>query len=112
MMLGMDTFQERLIWARHAAGLTQRKLAKLAGLASSHVQFIETPAKPGKNPPGASPETARRLAQALSVPTSWLLLGEGSTPAADDIRAAVDAASCTVDTCAASPFAGRPPEAA
>ena len=105
MMLGMDTFRERLIWAREAAGLSQRKLAKWAGLASSHVQFLETPPEEGKKAAGASAETARRLAGALSLSAAWLLLGDGVAPDAESIRAAAAARDAT-------DAARTPPEAA
>ena len=87
----MDTLAERLKWARETAGLSQRGLSELAGLASSHVQLIESGRAEGLNL-----GTAGGLAQALGLSLDWLSGRDQEPPSALTIRAAVERARASV----------------
>lgn len=77
---------ERLRWARESAGISQRKLARLAGLKSEmHVRIIEG----GDAAKGIESTTAIALATALGVSLDWLLTGGEPQPSADAIREAI-----------------------
>jgi transcriptional regulator with XRE-family HTH domain len=69
----------RLRDARKRRGLTQRELARLAGVSVSLVRKLEQ----GDYDNGLRLETVRRLAVALQVPTSALAIG-GSPPPPDE----------------------------
>lgn len=78
----MRTLAERLSWARAQAGLSQRGLAKAAGIKSPrHIGFLES----GQNDnPGL--KTLRSLGKALGVTFGWLANGEGPLPDAPRIK--------------------------
>lgn len=65
-----DTLGTRLKWARNAAGLTQRDVARHIGVSPQAIQHIEA---------GTSKSTryVHRLANALSVSINWLETGAG-----------------------------------
>lgn len=86
----MDTLVKRLQWARDAAGLSQRALSGLAGLASSHVQLIESGRAEGINI-----STAQRLTGVLGVSLDWLMGGTGEPPTAEAVKAAVERAQAS-----------------
>lgn len=86
----MDTLVKRLQWARDAAGLSQRALSGLAGLASSHVQLIESGRAEGINV-----STAQRLTGVLGVSLDWLMAGTGEMPTAEAVKAAVERAQAS-----------------
>jgi transcriptional regulator with XRE-family HTH domain len=83
IFVAVRTIGERLAYARKLRKLTQRGLAKEAGLTGSHVGLIET----GRS---GSPESAtvEKLARALGVPFEWLATGEGDSPSSGDRPAA------------------------
>lgn len=70
-----QTLSDRLRIAREAAGLTARKLSKLAGLAEGHVAMIER----GTVEDG-SVQTIGKIARALGVSLDWLVFGKGEGP--------------------------------
>ena len=86
----MDTLVKRLKWAREAAGLSQRALSALSGLASSHVQLIES-----ERAVGINITTAQALGGVLGVSLDWLMGGVGEPPSAEAVAAAVDRAQAT-----------------
>ena len=69
---------ERLTQAREARGLSRYALSKAAGLATSHVQLIETGYRKQ-----CSAETLAALARVLRVSVEWLLGGAEGGPEAD-----------------------------
>jgi len=78
----MSTLAERLKWAREAAGLTARKLDRLANLTAGHTTAIEAGRRAD---PSMSTVTA--LADALRVPLEWLASGDGTAPSMKRLRA-------------------------
>lgn len=74
--MGLETFAERLNWARRAAGMSRRALSVKAGLAEPHVGMIERNLE--ADPQGS---TAAALAEALGVSIEWLVTGRGEPPA-------------------------------
>jgi transcriptional regulator with XRE-family HTH domain len=86
----MDTLVKRLKWAREAAGLSQRALSALSGLASSHVQLIES-----ERAVGINITTAQALGSVLGVSLDWLMGGVGELPAVESIAAAIERAHAT-----------------
>lgn len=81
------TLAERLRLARGYTGLSARKISALAGLAPSHVGYLETTA-------GANPEvkTIAAIARVFGVTTGWLMSGEGKDPTERQICESVTAA--------------------
>lgn len=75
MARGAAGFCKRLASARSEAGVTQRELAKRAGLSGAYVAHIETGriAEP-------SIYTVQALARALGVRPEWLAFGVGGRP--------------------------------
>lgn len=66
----METFGQRLRWARERAGLTQADIGRMAGLSLSALHRLEhDETKP-------RPTTATKLAKALRVRVEWLTIGE------------------------------------
>lgn len=81
----MQTLAKRLAWAREQSGVSQRRLAKLAGLKSErHVCQLESGER-------LNPElkTLTAIAGTLGVSVGWLASGEGERPEEATIRAAV-----------------------
>ncbi|MCE7079808.1 helix-turn-helix domain-containing protein [Streptomyces sp. ST2-7A] len=74
-----QNFGDRLREARKRAGLTQRELAGAAGLSFSLISKLEQGARQDTRL-----ETARRLAAALGVPTTALLVAEYQPPQDSD----------------------------
>lgn len=83
-MNSLETLAERLAWARNAGGLTQRKLGRLAGLATNHISLLES----GRLR-GSRGKTAERIAKVLGVRVGWLAYGEGVQPSERRIRRGV-----------------------
>lgn len=71
----MPTISERVRRARIKAGLTQRGLARLAGLSASAVAVIE------RRTGSVSATTAFALARVLGVSPEWLVTGSGKRAA-------------------------------
>lgn len=63
-----QTFGERLAEERNSRGVTQRDLAKKAGISQQRVHQLENPENDN-----VRLVTARKLAKGLGVPTSVLL---------------------------------------
>lgn len=81
----MKTLGQRLEWARKVAKLSQRGLARRAGLGSQrHVGLIESGER--DNP---ELKTLQKVADTLGVSLGWLATGEGERPTAETIRATV-----------------------
>jgi transcriptional regulator with XRE-family HTH domain len=81
----MKTLGQRLEWARKVAKLSQRGLARRAGLGSQrHVGLIESGER--DNP---ELKTLQKVADTLGVSIGWLANGEGERPTAETIRATV-----------------------
>jgi transcriptional regulator with XRE-family HTH domain len=59
---------KRIRELRKKKGLTQEKLAELAGIDYKHVQLLES-----KNPPYPKLDTLEKLAKAFKIPLSKLL---------------------------------------
>lgn len=66
---------ERLKWARETAGISQRRLAKLAELGDATIRHIE-----GNDPESIDVTTARKIGAVLGCSPAWLLTGEGDAP--------------------------------
>ena len=66
----MDTFAERLRYARTLRGLSQEALARLCGLSQSAISSYE-------NGTRQSPKKLLNLAQILEVDIYWLSRGQG-----------------------------------
>lgn len=73
---------ERLQWAREMAGMSQRRLAKLADLGDATVRHIESSA-----PESIDVTTARKIGAVLGCSPAWLLTGEGEAPTEEALRA-------------------------
>lgn len=80
------TLPERLTWARKEAGLTQRRLAKLAKVSSAYVSNVE------RGLFGIGSNRCLRIARVLGVDPEWLLLGEGADPSTRTIKRAAKVA--------------------
>lgn len=65
----------RVRLARLALGVSQRRLAEIAGLSPAHVGLIESHQRVH-----VRWETLHALADALAVDASWLMDGEGRGP--------------------------------
>lgn len=81
----------RVRWAREMAGMSQRRLAKLAGLGDATVRHLES---------GLSRDmetsTARLIAGVLGGSPAWYLTGEGEAPTEESLlalRATVEGAA-------------------
>lgn len=66
----LKEFRDRLIWARHAVGLTQIEVADAAGLSRATYNRLEQ----GKN---KTTGRAVQIAKKLQVNPDWLVTGEG-----------------------------------
>lgn len=78
----MQTLAKRLTWARKAAAISQRSLARRAKLASErHIGLIESGDR--DNP---ELKTLEAIAGALGVAVGWLASGEGPKPTAEQIK--------------------------
>jgi len=75
---------ERLRALREMAGLTRKELAKLSGLADSHVGLIESARRSAP-----SAETLAKIAKATGVPLGWLATGDGRAPTSRAVKAAI-----------------------
>ncbi len=62
---------ERILLARHRAGLSQRKLAERAGVTRAHLAHVEAGAS------WPSVYVFMRLCRALRASADWLLFGRG-----------------------------------
>lgn len=82
-----DTLPDRLRQARDLAGISARKLSRLADLAPVHVSLIESNERPR-----IEAETAEKLARVLGISLDWLISGTGKLPPARTVLAAVTAA--------------------
>lgn len=82
----MATLPERLSSARNIAGLSQRQLAKLAGVSPAYVANVE------RGLFGIGARRCLKIACVLGVPPEWLLLGQGEQPSERTIRKASKAA--------------------
>lgn len=65
----LNTFAERLVWARLQIGMTQDELAEASGIRRDALAKAET----GKT---KRPKRMKELADALGVPPAWLAFGE------------------------------------
>lgn len=70
MITSLNTFGERLLFAREKRGLSQEQLGEKAGVSQVTINHIET----GRN---ASSKKLVDIARALKVPAEWLATGEG-----------------------------------
>lgn len=95
---GVDTFAERLLFARHLRGLSQSALARASGVSQSAIASYELGTR-------KSTQKIFRLATALQVDPVWLGMGTG--PMETD-RAAT--APALRDATNAWPFPGIPPK--
>jgi len=84
----LRTLGERVRWARDLAGISARRLDKLAKLSAGHARAIETGRKQT-----VEASTARKLASVLGVTLDWLLCGTGRRPTPESVRAAVAAST-------------------
>jgi len=94
----MQTLAKRLDWARSKSGVSQRRLAKLAGLKSErHISQLEKGER-------LNPElkTLTAIAGALGVSVGWLANGEGQMPDESAIRSAIVAHEAELERKAAS----------
>ncbi len=66
----MNTFAERLKWAREKQHIPCTTLDEKAGLSTGHVALIESGVR--EHP---STETASKIAKALGVSVAWLIDG-------------------------------------
>lgn len=82
----MQTVAERLKWARGESGLSQRQLAKIAGVSSAYVANVE------RGLFGIGSNRALRIAETLGVDPSWLLAGSGAEPKPQTIKRAASRA--------------------
>ena len=69
----IESFGDRLRLARSNAGLTQKQLAKKAGISQSRLSEVE-------NGDGRGSSYTPALAEALAVPAIWLASGKGEPP--------------------------------
>lgn len=72
MTTSLNTFGERLLFAREKRGLSQDQLGEKAGVSQVTINHIET----GRN---ASSKKLVNIARALNVPAEWLSDGEGQS---------------------------------
>ena len=80
------TVSARLALARLEAGITARRLDRLAHKAEGVCAIIEA-----RGDDSLQRKTAEPYCNALGIPLEWLLLGVGPTPDWDDVRARVPA---------------------
>lgn len=73
---------KRLQWAREAAGMSQRRLAKLADLGDATVRHLET-----EHTSNIELRTAQKIAGVLGCSVAWLMLGEGDPPSEESLAA-------------------------
>jgi transcriptional regulator with XRE-family HTH domain len=78
---------DRLRSVRLLAGISARELGRLAHLQQSHASLIESGVVAN-----VRVDTLRELARVLGCSLDWLVNGEGATPTAEDVLAAVAAA--------------------
>lgn len=83
----MQTLGDRVAHLRTRAELSGSELARLSGLARSHVQLIESGARMA-----LQADTLLALATVLGVSLDWLVRGLGEEPSPETIRAAVEVA--------------------
>lgn len=97
----MESIAQRLRHVREASGLGTKVLSETCGLSGSHVRMIE-------QGDVTSPDlrTLERIAATTGVPVSWLAFGQGECPAAEVIRAAVEAARAPVESLTPTPLDG------
>lgn len=80
----MRTLAERLSWAREQSGLSQRGLARAAGLPSErHIGFLESGER--DNP---ELKTLQAIACALGVTVGWLADGDQPEPKPEQVKRA------------------------
>lgn len=70
-MVVVETFAQRLLYARKQRGLTQKKLAKLCSISQSTIASYENGSR-------LHARNFIELAQALHVNPNWLRTGEGT----------------------------------
>lgn len=73
---------KRLQWARETAGMSQRRLAKLAELGDATVRHLETGVASN-----IELRTAQKIAGALGCSVAWLMLGDGEPPSEESLIA-------------------------
>jgi len=79
------TLASRVHELREAAKISQRELARLAGLKSErHVGLIENGERPN-----LEMKTFQGLARVLGATVGWLSAGEGERPSDDEVKSAV-----------------------
>jgi transcriptional regulator with XRE-family HTH domain len=78
----MRSITDRLKWARETAGLSQRRLAKVADLSEAVVRHLE-----GGTTETIETKTALKLSGALGCSVGWLLAGEGDAPTEESLIA-------------------------
>jgi transcriptional regulator with XRE-family HTH domain len=83
---------QRLRFARTAAGLSTRELAKLSGLTTGHPSLIEA----GKRP-AVSAKALADMARVLGISLDWLVNGSSPEPAEASIKAAVAVAKAAYE---------------
>jgi len=94
----MRTLSERLAWAREQTGLSQRGLARAAGLQSErHIGFLESGER--DNP---ELKTLQAIAAALGATVGWLADGNLPAPNARHIKKTAQAALAAADARKAS----------
>jgi transcriptional regulator with XRE-family HTH domain len=82
----------RLLALREKSSLSQRSLAKLAGISPSYPFHIET-----SKVEHIGVEVAEKLARVLGCSPEFLLVGAGEAPDEDVVRAAVEEAGARAD---------------
>lgn len=82
------TFPDRLRYLRSLSYLSQRDLAKLAGLTPTHVATIESSTLP-RGPENIAARTVASIATVLGSSIDWLYAGAGRKPRPHQVAKAV-----------------------
>lgn len=86
--MASETLGDRVRELRDKAGISQRHLARLAGLKSErHIGLIESGERDT-----LTTDTLAKVATALGCTIGWLMAGEGRAPSVKRVRAAIEAA--------------------
>lgn len=85
------SFRERLQWLRMAAFLSQRELARLAGLTNANVCWLEA-----GHDARVEARTVHAIAVALGTTMDWLYAGAGEAPRLRQIGDAIARARAKV----------------
>lgn len=81
----LDSYAQRLKWARAQRGWSQAELARIAGVKQATIALHETGARGDR---GSAPRTLVKIAAALDVNPEWLLNNVGSPFGTEQERAA------------------------